>query len=78
VNPVSFTFKTRNESDLVPLGQDGDYHIGFIAEEVKAAGIPTDVMIGGLDALSIPDLIAVLWCKVQEQDQRIAELEARP
>ena len=63
--------------------------MGFIAEHLREAGVPIVelVTIPLVDSttvitdddrtlgLSIPDLLAVLWSKVKEQDQRIADLE---
>lgn len=89
IDPVSFTYKTHEEDPRVPEGAGGASRMGFIAEDVREAGVPIVelVTIPLVDSttvitdddrtlgLSIPDLLAVLWSKVKEQDQRIADLE---
>lgn len=84
IDPVSFTFKSVEEDPRVGINS-GQYHLGFIAEDVRDAGVPVHevVPVPQIDsptdervlALSLPDLVAVLWAKVKEQDQRISDLE---
>lgn len=74
ISPVSFVYKSIAENDQVPFDLAGTAHYGFIAEEVQDAGVPVDQMGSGIPALSLTDLVAVLWAKVQEQEQRIYDL----
>jgi len=62
LEPVVFNY--RNES--------GEEYVGFIAEDVPAL-----VATGGRDALGTMDIVAVLTRVVQEQQNKIKELEAR-
>jgi hypothetical protein len=62
LEPVVFNY--RNES--------GEEYVGFIAEDV-----PELVATGDRDALSTMDIVAVLTRVVQEQQNKIKELEAR-
>jgi hypothetical protein len=62
LEPVVFNY--RNES--------GEEYVGFIAEDVPAL-----VATGDRDALSTMDIVAVLTRVVQEQQNKINELEAR-
>jgi hypothetical protein len=62
LEPVVFNY--RNES--------GEEYVGFIAEDV-----PELVATGDRDALSTMDIVAVLTRVVQEQQNKINELEAR-
>jgi hypothetical protein len=62
LTPVRFNYLTD---------QDEDY-VGFIAEDV-----PDLVAMGDRDGLSPMDIVAVLTKVVQEQGERIAQLEAR-
>ena len=62
LEPVVFNY--RNES--------GEEYVGFIAEDVPAL-----VATGDRDALSTMDIVAVLTRVVQEQQNKIKELEAR-
>lgn len=82
VSPVTFKYKSHEEDSRVPSWFDPEQtRIGFIAEDVRDAGIPIEELTTpGEDptlGLALPDLIAVLWAKVKEQDARIAELEAQ-
>jgi hypothetical protein len=62
MDPVTFNYKNeRNEG-----------YVGFIAEDV-----PDLVAVGDRDALSAMDIVAVLTRVVQEQQNKIKELEAR-
>ena len=62
LEPVVFNY--RNER--------GEEYVGFIAEDVPAL-----VATGNRDALSTMDIVAVLTRVVQEQQNKIKELEAR-
>jgi len=62
LEPVVFNY--RDES--------GEQYVGFIAEDV-----PELVATGDRDALSTMDIVAVLTRVVQEQQNKIKELEAR-
>jgi len=62
LEPVVFNY--RNEA--------GEEYVGFIAEDV-----PELVATGHRDALSTMDIVAVLTRVVQEQQNKIKELEAR-
>jgi histone H3/H4 len=62
LEPVVFNY--RNET--------GEEYVGFIAEDV-----PELVATGARDALSTMDIVAVLTRVVQEQENKIKELEAR-
>ncbi len=62
LEPVVFNY--RNET--------GEDYVGFIAEDV-----PELVAVGDRDALSSMDIVAVLTRVVQEQQNKIEELEAR-
>ena len=62
LTPVRFNYLTDEEED----------YVGFIAEDV-----PDLVAMGDRDGLSPMDIVAVLTKVVQEQEDRIAELEAR-
>ena len=62
LEPVVFNY--RNES--------GEEYVGFIAEDV-----PELVATGERDALSTMDIVAVLTRVVQEQQNKIKQLEAR-
>ncbi len=62
LQPVVFNY--RNE-----VGED---YVGFIAEDV-----PELVAVAGRDALSSMDIVAVLTRVVQEQHNKIKELEDR-
>lgn len=62
LEPVVFNY--RNEA--------GEEYVGFIAEDV-----PELVATGDRDALSTMDIVAVLTRVVQEQQNKIKELEAR-
>lgn len=82
IRPVSFRYKTTAEHPMVPEVFSGQQHVGFVAEEVRDAGVATDVMGGDgdnpkLPALEQSNLLAILWAKVQQQDTQIAELTAR-
>ena len=62
MEPVTFNYK--NERD--------ENYVGFVAEDV-----PELVAVGDRDALSAMDIVAVLTRVVQEQQNKIRELEAR-
>ena len=62
LTPVRFNYLTEQEED----------YVGFIAEDV-----PDLVAMGDRDGLSPMDIVAVLTKVVQEQGDRIAELDAR-
>jgi hypothetical protein len=62
LNPVKFNYKV----------QKGEEYIGFIAEDV-----PDLVATGDRKSLSPMDIVAVLTKVVQQQQKKIAELEAR-
>ena len=62
LQPVTYNYKTDKKEKVV----------GFIAEDV-----PELVAINSHDALSPMDMVAVLTKVVQEQDKKIAELEAK-
>jgi hypothetical protein len=62
LEPVVFNY--RNEA--------GEDYIGFIAEDV-----PELVAVSDRDALSTMDIVAVLTRVVQEQQNKIKELELR-
>ena len=62
MEPVTFNYK--NERD--------ENYVGFVAEDV-----PDLVAVGDRDALSAMDIVAVLTRVVQEQQNKIEELEAR-
>jgi hypothetical protein len=62
LTPVQFTYKA----------DQGDEHLGFIAEDVPALVATPD-----RKGLSPMDIIAVLTKVVQQQEQRITDLEAR-
>jgi hypothetical protein len=62
LEPVVFNYK--NEA--------GEDYVGFIAEDV-----PDLVAVGGREALSTMDIVAVLTRVVQEQQNKIKELEGR-
>ena len=76
LSPKSFIFK--------PTGEE---RLGFIAEEVEAAGLRvTEIEVPNKDedapkeyvkTLDPMDLIAVLWAKVEEQEERLAALEKK-
>jgi len=63
MNPVQYQYKS---DDL------GDQHVGFIAEDV-----PDLVATPGRKGVSALDMVAVLTKVLQEQQRKIAELEAR-
>ncbi len=62
MEPVMFNYKNERNED----------YVGFIAEDV-----PDLVAVGERDALSTMDIVAVLTRVVQEQQNKIKELEAR-
>jgi len=62
LEPVIFNYKNEVDED----------YVGFIAEDV-----PELVAIGDRNALSTMDIVAVLTRVVQEQQNKIKELEAR-
>ena len=62
LQPVVFNY--RNET--------GEDYVGFIAEDV-----PELVAVSDRDALSTMDIVAVLTRVVQEQQNKIKELESR-
>jgi hypothetical protein len=62
LQPVQFNYKNEQHEN----------YVGFIAEDVPAL-----VATNGRDSLSTMDIVAVLTKVVQEQQQKIAELEAR-
>lgn len=73
ITPVQFRYRDGMAPNEVE--QQG-VHLGFIAEDVKAAGVRVledpDGVVFGLQPF---DLIAVLWAKVQELQQRLSDLE---
>jgi hypothetical protein len=62
LQPVVFNYRVES----------GEEYVGFIAEDVPAL-----VAVGDRDALSSMDIVAVLTRVVQEQHNKIKELEAR-
>ncbi len=62
LQPVQFNYKNEQHEN----------YVGFIAEDVPAL-----VATNGRNSLSTMDIVAVLTKVVQEQQQKIAELEAR-
>jgi hypothetical protein len=62
MEPVTFNYKNESDED----------YVGFIAEDV-----PDLVAVGQRDVLSTMDIVAVLTRVVQDQQNRIKELEAR-
>ena len=62
LQPVVFNYRVES----------GEEYVGFIAEDVPAL-----VAVGDRDALSSMDIVAVLTRVVQEQQNKIKELEAR-
>ncbi|NOG46871.1 MAG: tail fiber domain-containing protein [Calditrichaeota bacterium] len=62
LNPVKYNYKTQNDEE----------YIGFIAEDV-----PNLVATQDRKSLSPMDIVAVLTKVVQQQQQKIEELEAR-
>ena len=80
INPVTFKYKSHEEDDRVPAWVASDEtRIGFIAEDLRDAGVPIINLPNGAGqstlGIALPDLIAVLWSKVKEQEQRIFDLE---
>lgn len=80
INPVTFKYKSHEEDDRIPAWVASDEtRIGFIAEDLRDAGVPIIDLPNGAGqstlGLALPDLIAVLWSKVKEQEQRIFDLE---
>ena len=91
INPIHFTYK---DDERIHETNRGRARFGFLAEEVHAAGVPTDEWVFDLDTgetdddglpvmekaepirlLKEIDLVAILWAKVQELEQRLEELE---
>jgi len=62
LNPVKFNYKAEKDEE----------YVGFIAEDV-----PDLVATKARKSLSPMDIVAVLTKVVQQQQQKIAELEAR-
>ena len=92
INPIHFTYKDDERLHETNRGRE---RFGFLAEEVHAAGVPTDEWTFDLDTgekddddlpvmekaepirlLKEIDLTAILWAKVKELEQRIADMEA--
>ena len=78
INPVRYRYKDEQvEGDWIEEHLLGTEHVGFIAEDVKAAGLGVaETSEGKVVGLRNDELIAVLWSKVQQLEQRIADLEA--
>lgn len=78
INPVRYRYKDEDvEGDWILKHLQGTEHVGFIAEEVKDAGLGVaETSEGKIVGLRNDELIAVLWSKVQQLEQRIADLEA--
>jgi len=78
INPVRYRYKDEQvEGDWIEEHLLGTEHVGFIAEDVKDAGLGVvETSEGKVVGLRNDELIAVLWSKVQQLEQRVADLEA--
>ncbi len=69
IDPVAFEYRPGQGPNEVE--QDGT-HLGFIAEDVRDAGLRiVEDPDGGVVALQPIELIAVLWAKVQDLEARL-------
>ncbi|QDZ14758.1 tail fiber domain-containing protein [Humibacter ginsenosidimutans] len=76
IGPVKFRYK----SAVAELGDDAPTEVGFIADDFVDAGIPEFTYTnadGDLQGLHYEKIVAALWSIVQQQQARIAALEAK-
>lgn len=73
VQPVRFDYRPDTEwaSDI----DKAQRHYGFVAEDVKAAGVPVAEVDGIVVGLRDSELVAILWAKVTELSAEVAELK---